>query len=169
MEIEISTMALSSAVKNTGNGTFNMAMGGFTTSQGGENISFSDNYYGDYVIILSKTANNITPKICSALSSLVKDGTINNLAQKYNVSKESPKVQEEVISKPENEQVKQENKQDQVQSNTTIKYRVRKSADDSKTQLSAFASLENAKKDANAHKDEGYKVYDMSGKLVYTP
>lgn len=164
MELEISSMASSMAVKNTGNGTFNMAMGGFTTAQSGENISFTDNYYGDHVIILSKTASNINQKICSALSKISKDGTIDVLAQKYKVSKESAKVEEKVEEKADENQVQAETPTD-----TTIKYRVRKSADDSKTQLSAFASLENAKKDANAHKDEGYKVYDMSGKLVYTP
>ena len=45
-------------------------------------------------------------------------------------------------------------------------YRVRKSADDSKTQLGAFKSLDNAK--ALAEKNSGYSVYDTSGKLVYT-
>lgn len=48
-------------------------------------------------------------------------------------------------------------------------YRVRKSANDSKSQLGAFSSLDNAKKLAKEKKSEGYKVFDGSGKLVYTP
>lgn len=46
-------------------------------------------------------------------------------------------------------------------------YRVRKSAQDSKTQIGAFSVLENAKKMAD--QNYGYKVYDSDGKLVYTP
>lgn len=49
---------------------------------------------------------------------------------------------------------------------TTI-YRVRRSAADSKTQIGAYAVLANAKKQADSH--PGYSVFDMSGKLVYTP
>ena len=47
----------------------------------------------------------------------------------------------------------------------TIKYRVRKSVNDAKSQKGAFNILNNAKKCANAHK--GYSVYDENGKLVY--
>lgn len=43
-------------------------------------------------------------------------------------------------------------------------YRVRKSANDMKSQLGAYASLENAKKACKA----GYSVFDSSGKTVYT-
>ena len=43
-------------------------------------------------------------------------------------------------------------------------YRVRKSAHDMKSQLGAYASLENAKKACKA----GYSVFDSSGKAVYT-
>jgi N-acetylmuramoyl-L-alanine amidase CwlA len=43
-------------------------------------------------------------------------------------------------------------------------YRVRKSANDMKSQLGAYASLENAKKACKA----GYSVFDSSGKVVYT-
>lgn len=50
--------------------------------------------------------------------------------------------------------------------NTPI-YRVRRSANDSKTQIGAYAVLANAKKQADSH--SGYSVYDMSGKLVYSP
>lgn len=43
-------------------------------------------------------------------------------------------------------------------------YRVRKSANDMKSQLGAYASLENAKKACKA----GYSVFDSSGNAVYT-
>lgn len=45
-------------------------------------------------------------------------------------------------------------------------YRVRKSANDAKTQIGAFTSLSNAKALANMH--SGYKVYDTNGKLVHS-
>lgn len=50
--------------------------------------------------------------------------------------------------------------------NTPI-YRVRKSANDAKSQIGAFTVLANAKKLADSH--AGYSVYDGTGKLVYSP
>lgn len=46
-------------------------------------------------------------------------------------------------------------------------YRVRKTATDAKTQIGAFTVLDNAKKTAD--KNNGYKVFDVSGNVVYTP
>lgn len=46
-------------------------------------------------------------------------------------------------------------------------YRVRKSWNDSKSQIGAYNSLSNAKKKAD--KNKGYKVYNSSGKCVYSP
>lgn len=46
-------------------------------------------------------------------------------------------------------------------------YRVRKSANDAKSQIGAFTILENAKKLAD--QNTGYSVFDSDGKLVYTP
>lgn len=46
-------------------------------------------------------------------------------------------------------------------------YRVRKSADDAKSQIGAFSVLNNAKNMAD--KNSGYRVFDKSGKLIYTP
>lgn len=46
-------------------------------------------------------------------------------------------------------------------------YRVRKTATDAKTQIGAFTVLDNAKKTAD--KSSGYKVFDVSGNVVYTP
>lgn len=46
-------------------------------------------------------------------------------------------------------------------------YRVRKTWEDSKTQVGAYKVLDNAKKKADAN--EGYKVFDESGKCVYDP
>lgn len=45
-------------------------------------------------------------------------------------------------------------------------YRVRQSWGDSRTQVGAFADLENAKKCANEHL--GYSVYDANGNCIYT-
>lgn len=46
-------------------------------------------------------------------------------------------------------------------------YRVRKTWEDSKSQIGAFKILANAKKCADAN--PGYKVFDASGKVVYAP
>ena len=46
-------------------------------------------------------------------------------------------------------------------------YRVRKSANDAKSQIGAYRSLNSAK--ALADKNNGYSVYDTNGKLKYTP
>jgi len=50
-----------------------------------------------------------------------------------------------------------------------IVYRVRKSANDAKTQIGAWKNLASAKDQANKNAAKGYKVYDNNGKLVYTP
>ena len=59
--------------------------------------------------------------------------------------------------------------QKQPENTGDIKYRVRKSAGDSDSQIGAFAEYANAVDLAKSRKSEGYKVYDMSGNLVYTP
>ena len=46
-------------------------------------------------------------------------------------------------------------------------YRVRKTWEDSKSQIGVFKILENAKKCADAN--PGYKVFDASGKVIYAP
>lgn len=48
-------------------------------------------------------------------------------------------------------------------------YRVRKSWSDEKSQIGAFKELDGAKKTADLHAKEGYKVFDWNGKVVYTP
>lgn len=52
-------------------------------------------------------------------------------------------------------------------SDSSVKYRVRKSSDDAESQIGAFSELENAKKLADAN--SGYAVYDMNGTAVYQP
>lgn len=49
---------------------------------------------------------------------------------------------------------------------TETLYRVRKSWNDSNSQIGAYASLDNAKKECDKH--PGYSVYGENGKLVYT-
>jgi hypothetical protein len=48
-------------------------------------------------------------------------------------------------------------------------YRLRKTWEDAKTQAGAFSLLENAKKAADEHAAEGYKVFNSKGEVVYTP
>lgn len=50
-----------------------------------------------------------------------------------------------------------------------IFYRVRKSPNDNVSQQGAFEDLDRAKAVADELKDEGYKVYDNNGNLIYTP
>lgn len=54
-----------------------------------------------------------------------------------------------------------------IGSSTTQLYRVRKTWSDSKSQKGAYKILSNAKKCADAN--PGYKVFDTSGNVVYTP
>lgn len=49
---------------------------------------------------------------------------------------------------------------------TKTLYRVRKSWNDSKSQIGAYASLDNAKKECDKH--PGYSVYGENGKVLYT-
>lgn len=51
----------------------------------------------------------------------------------------------------------------------SISYRIRKTADDSSTQIGAFSDLERAKAFAKSHATDGYKVYDMYGNIVFEP
>ncbi len=166
MELEISTMSSSNAINGTAKGTYHMAMAAYNTSVENDSIRFTDNYYGDYVILLGKNGGKINDKICSALATLKADGTIKKIINNHNAGKTPQPIEEKPQQKTEDLSA---DKPTQDSTNAAISYRVRKSSDDSKSQIGAFASLENAKKEANAHKDEGYKVYDMSGKLVYTP
>ena len=50
-----------------------------------------------------------------------------------------------------------------------IRYRVRKSANDAQSQLGAYSIFENAQKEADKHKGQGYEVYDLNGNVVYVP
>ncbi len=50
-----------------------------------------------------------------------------------------------------------------------IAYRIRKSADDSTTQIGAFSDLERAKAFAQRYAEDGYMVFDMYGNLVFEP
>jgi len=68
---------------------------------------------------------------------------------------------------PKKETVK---KEDAVISPTpSISYRIRRTADDSTTQIGAFSDLERAKAFATTHAADGYKVFDMYGNLIFEP
>lgn len=84
---------------------------------------------------------------------------------------------EEVIPEPKPEPVKKDTpkkqtvkKEDAVISPTpSISYRIRRTADDSDTQIGAFSDIERAKAFASTHSADGYKVYDMNGNVVFEP
>ncbi len=57
----------------------------------------------------------------------------------------------------------------QVSTSNGIRYRVRKSAYDSASQIGAFQDLQNAIAHANSYKSQGYEVYDLNGNLIYAP
>ena len=77
-------------------------------------------------------------------------------SDKYELWKENPELFEDFIDKKDEE------------SRSSI-YKVRKSANDEASQIGAFADIKNAKALADSKKDDGYKVYDEKGNLVYQP
>ena len=177
MEIEISTMSADDAISGTGDGTYHMSMGGYTSATKGSNVSFTDNYYNDYVIMLSNNDTEISNNICIALNILKSNGTIDSIIKSYTngenlVYENKPNDTIEIIVEdiPEvlPEDAAAENPEE-TKTEEKISYRVRKSADDSNSQLGAFSGLANARREADKHKDLGYRVYDINGNLVYTP
>ncbi len=86
------------------------------------------------------------------------------------VEKEETVVTEHAPVKQETPKKQTVKKEDAVISPTpSISYRIRKSADDSDTQIGAFSDLERAKAFAANHSADGYKVYDMNGNVVFEP
>ncbi len=86
------------------------------------------------------------------------------------VEKEETVVTEPAPVKQETPKKQTVKKEDAVISPTpSISYRIRKSADDSDTQIGAFSDLERAKAFAISHSADGYKVYDMNGNVVFEP
>lgn len=78
------------------------------------------------------------------------------------VQKPAQKPAQKPVEKPAEEKQPEAEK-------PAIAYRIRIAADDSKSQIGAFADLERAKNFAAQHAADGYKVFDMSGNLVYAP
>lgn len=87
----------------------------------------------------------------------------NGLNGMYNISKDNTGASAGSWINPS------ENVVEQTQSQTTTQklYRVRKTWTDTKSQVGAFGSLDNAK-DACQKAGVGYSVYDWDGKVVYT-
>lgn len=86
------------------------------------------------------------------------------------VEKEETVVTEPAPVKQETPKKQTVKKEDAVISPTpSISYRIRKSSDDSDTQIGAFSDLERAKAFAASHSADGYKVYDMNGNVVFEP
>lgn len=162
MELEISSVSSAkTAVNGTEDGSFHMAMGGITADSVQGEITFTDSYHKEFVILLSPKNTRLNNKICTALSHLKKNGEIKKIADKYTITPKN----EENETEPDNTALQEA----ESNSSPVISYRVRKDGADPATQLSAFASLENAIKEVHDHAGEGYKVYDMSGNLVYEP
>lgn len=84
-------------------------------------------------------------------------------AASENNSQNSERVQE--VTETEAEEESED--ESEPASDSSVKYRVRKSSDDAESQIGAFSELENAKKLADAN--SGYAVYDMNGTAVYRP
>ncbi len=151
MSLETSIISPSAAISGTAKGIYHMATGAFTDDVEEDGILFSDNYYKDYVIVLGEDGGELNDRICAALAELKSDGQLDRIMDKYNKGETPPATSADAAGK------------------AAISYRVRKSADDHQSQIGAFSELENAKKEANNHKEQGYKVYDMEGNLIYTP
>ncbi len=166
MELEIFNTSAADALSGTESGTYNMAMGTYTQSSDNGNVSFSDNYYGDYAIMLSNIHSSVSSDICVALSDLKADGTIAGIMDRYKDVKVTEEKPEEEAKKAEE---KTPNQPAEKKEEGEIAYRVRKSANDSTTQMGAYAGLSAARRAADKHKNLGYKVYDTNGNLVYAP
>lgn len=80
-----------------------------------------------------------------------------------------PTLQPVQESEPEPESEESQLTDTSTVESTPMLYRVRKEWNDSKSQLGAFATLENAKTVADEKKAEGYKVFDESGNVIYEP
>lgn len=120
------------------------------------------------------------------------DNDTENVIPEEDVIEEEPKAIDEepeetqIQQEPEKEEIAPEQKPGPVKQDTpkkqtvkkedavisptpSISYRIRKSADDSDTQIGAFSDIERAKAFASSHAAEGYKVYDMNGNIVFEP
>lgn len=173
MELEISAVSSQeAAVNNAADGIFHMAMGALTPDFAKDGVTFTDSYIDDYVIVLCSKNLRINSKICTALAELKDNGKLDEISD--NAAKKRAEKKAEEDKKEEKKETNEnsgnnETENRQTSDSAVISYRVRKNGDDPSTQLSAFASLENAIKDVNDHPGEGYKVFDMSGNLVYAP
>lgn len=94
-----------------------------------------------------------------------KKGTIDELNVMKNSYKMCPTY---ILPHWENFKKKVQKELDKIQNKTTTVsttlYRVRKTWEDTKSQIGAYSSLENAKKACK----EGYSVFDEEGKVIYT-
>lgn len=169
MELEISAVtSADGAVNATADGSFHMAMGALTADSSKDGITFTDSYYKDCVIVLCPKNSRLNNKICSALSQMKSKGEIDKITGNAEDKAEREEEKEESNAE-KNAEVTAPAAETPAGDSSKIAYRVRKDGSDPSTQLSAFAGLENAVKEVNDHPGEGYKVYDMSGNLVYEP
>lgn len=91
------------------------------------------------------------------------DNTTDSAA--WNVDKCAKAIAEGILGKTISTSNSSSSSNSSTTATTTNLYRVRKSWDDSKSQLGAYASLDNAKKVCD--ENSGYYVYDWNGNVVY--
>lgn len=91
--------------------------------------------------------------------------SIEEIKKKFNVD-----GQETISTKTVEKSSKKQQAENTDNNDTSNKlYRVRTSYDNAQSQIGAFKVLDNAKRLADTHKAEGYKVFDENGTLVYEP
>ena len=84
-------------------------------------------------------------------------------------TKSAPKPAAKPAEKPAQEPVVAQQPEQPAQTAPAVAYRVRKSANDAKSQIGAFADFMKAKRFAIGNASDGYKVFDMDGNLVFAP
>lgn len=102
----------------------------------------------------------------NALALLVECCFVDNMTDKnaWNAEKCAKAIAEGILNKSISSSSSSSNSGSTSKPSTSNLYRVRKSWSDSKSQIGAYASLDNAKKSCPS----GYNVYDWNGKMVYS-
>ncbi len=136
---------------------------------------------GIFIPKIVLNAGKINPVKTAPVSDIVDD--VKEYPQVPEISEEVPELTEETQETEKTEEAKpkeelsptppvktpKKSQQAVITDTPSISYRIRKEAGDSSTQIGAFSDLERAKAFAQNHAADGYKVYDMSGNIVYEP
>ena len=149
--------------------------------------AFNKQAHGTETLQYSSKTNAVSARVCKKISALgytnrgVKDGSHLYVVRKtnskailieccfcdnqgdaarYNVDKMAKAIAEAIL----NETISSSSSEATSKPATDKLYRVRKTWEDAKSQLGAYANLDNAKKECK----EGYTVFDWNGKAVYS-